>query len=628
MTAPVSQVGEYEGYSQARFDGWVRSSCYVTVRDGTRLAVDVYRPSCGGVVFDGPLPVAWTAKRYLRATVVTGDPAVDELDPIWGPAKSSDGGIVSANMDVAVYATVSRRLSAHGYVVAAADMRGAGASFGVRSECSDPHDGLDGHDVTEWLAEQAWCDGNVGMFGISYEGRMQLDIAATAPPHLKAIVPEVSPFDWFHIAWEGGISRFSQAYRGFTATDQDPNIAPVDEDTDGSAVEDARRRHAAGNDYTTMSGALPYRDSALNGEQPWIERSGGELVPGIAQSGIASYHRTGWYANVRLEQLLWFSNLARAENGERHRIMIGPWGAGAVSPDSLHLWAIETHRFLDYWVKGIDNGIMTEPPVVYSVLTASAQREIDQWHSAGVWPLPTDPIELCLQAGPSGSIESSNDGQLLSAMVAPGRDRYLVDYTLASPQGDGSPRPQQLGADFTEFEKGCLTYTSAPLVADVQITGHPMAYLHVSASTEDCDFFLHLEDVDEAGISTLVTRHMLRASYRAKSRPPYYYCDIGWQRSYEQDLVPIPTGEIVEVVIDLLPTAYRFRVGHRIRLAISGADAAEGLPHIVDPAPTITLWYDDRHRSRLVLPTVPVGRVTPEPDTHPDLQLRPLGTSR
>src|SRR5207248_2733420 len=117
----VSRFGEYEGFSEPLYDGWVRSSQYVAVRDGTRLAVDVFRPTQAGVVEAEALPVAWTAKRYLRATVKDGHLATSLLDS--GPA---------------------RKLIAHGYVLAAADMRGTGASFGTRSETSDPADSTDG----------------------------------------------------------------------------------------------------------------------------------------------------------------------------------------------------------------------------------------------------------------------------------------------------------------------------------------------------------------------------------------------------------------------------------------------------------------------------------------------------
>ena len=226
-----------------------------------------------------------------------------------------------------------RKLIAHGYVLASADMRGTGASFGTWSECSDPMSSLDGYDITEWLAAQPWCDGTVGMFGASYEGRMQLNTASAAPPHLKAIMPEVSPFDWYEIIHEGGIYQrsFDGMGDGFRTNDVDAPAAPVDDDHDGWQVAQASKEHEQGNDYAATKGKLPFRDSENEkGVAQWLERSGEALLAGIVSSGVASYHTSGLLARVGLDQLLWFGNLARSATGNRHRIWMGPWGAGGV----------------------------------------------------------------------------------------------------------------------------------------------------------------------------------------------------------------------------------------------------------------------------------------------------------
>ena len=222
QTEQISRVGEYHGYSEPLYDGWVRRSQYVEARDGTRLAVDVYRPTRNGVVEERPLPVAWTAKRYLRATVRDGRLATMADLPHAAAMPAMDS-------------PAARKLSAHGYVLAAADMRGTGASFGNWTECSDPAARTDGYDVNEWLASQPFCDGSVGMFGVSYEGRMQLEVASSGPPSLKAIVPEVSPYDWYTIIHQGGsYSRFFSMFAPrIGAQDRDPSMAPVDDDRDG-----------------------------------------------------------------------------------------------------------------------------------------------------------------------------------------------------------------------------------------------------------------------------------------------------------------------------------------------------------------------------------------------------------
>jgi len=584
----TSRVGEYAGFSAPTHDGWARTSQYVRVRDGTRLAIDLFIPTRGGVVESQPLPLAWSPKRYLRATVVAGAhvPSFESV-PTQGP--------------------VARLLLSRGYVVAYADMRGTGASFGLRSECSDPIDTLDGYDINEWLAAQSFCDGRVGMFGVSYEGRMQLDTASAAPPHLRAIVPEVSPFDWYHMVWQGGINRFEGSGARFRATDQRRDIAPVDEDLEGTLLAEALRVRAYGNDYSAMGDGLPHRDSLQAGTRPWVERSGAALIAGIVRSGIASYHRVGWFANVRLEQLLWFTNLARSATGPRHRLLVGPWPAGGVSPEHGEMWATETLRFLDYWVREIDNGIMDEPAIAYTTSRSTRERSIESWSHAASWPLPdTRSMEFRLDGGPSGSIRSVNDGSLddSEGTTGVGRDSCRVDYQVGSPQGDGDPRDLERGADFTPFEEHCLTYSCAPLIRDLVVTGHPLLHLHVSCSGTDADLFVTLTDVDEHGISTFVTRHMLRLSHRMVAEAPYYFCGLPWHRGYEADSAPILPGDVVEVTMDLLPISYRFQAGHRLRLGISGGDSAHARGGAAAPGSVIEVWHDDRHRSRLMLPVV------------------------
>src|SRR5260370_36440976 len=342
----VSELGRYEGFSEPSHDGWVRTSQYIEARDGTMLAVDVYRPTKSGVVESKALPVVWMSKRYLRAKVGAGGKLgqnLSEGERGWGRPQA-------------------RKLITHGYVLAAADMRGTGASFGTWSEFSDLSSSTEGTHVREWLVAQPFCDVKVGMFGASYEGRMQLSAASAAPPHLKAIMPEVSPFDWYTVIHEGGSysKRFVNTGAHFRACDLDQSVAPVDDDPLGSQAEEARRQHEEGNDYAATSGEVPFRDAVHHGRKLWQERSGEALLPGIEASGVASYQTSGWYARVGLEQILWFSNMARSSTGARHRLLMGPWSTGGVVSGTAaekELWATETLRFMDDRLYGIANRI-------------------------------------------------------------------------------------------------------------------------------------------------------------------------------------------------------------------------------------------------------------------------------
>jgi putative CocE/NonD family hydrolase len=595
----VSRFGEYAGYSEPGYDGWQRESFYVEVRDGTRLAVDVFRPTRDGVVADEALPVVWKAKRYLRATVKDGKLVSSLLE---GEGSIADQGLAP------------RLLVSHGYVLASADMRGTGASFGNWTEASDPVSSRDGFDITEWLASQPWCDGKVGMLGASYEGRMQLNTAAAAPPHLLAIMPEVSPFDWYEIIHDGGMyeARFEGTGAMFRSCDVEPPIAPVDKDTDGSQLAEALAIHAA-NDYAATSGEIPLRDGVgAGGVAQWLERSGEALLPGIVLSEVATYQTTGFFARVGVDQLLWFANLERSRSRGRHKMLIGPWPHGGVffgGPPTRQSWAVEALRFFDHWLKGVENGVMDEPPVRYSTQTSGTSGDPDQWRLSQTWP-PADShlVDFYLAAGQVPDGPQADVGLRPTAVAAEdGADELTVDDTLASPSrhtDEGFWEGGAPGSDYSSYDAACLTYTTEPLAEALELTGHPIVHLYLSASADDADVFVRLVDVHPDGVSTFVTQGRLRASYRAAGAPPYYRFDTPWHPSRAEDIAPIPAGEVVELAMGLLPLSYEFQPGHRVRLSVSGADTG-----YVTSAPAshdlrLTVHRGTRFPSRIRLPVV------------------------
>ena len=183
QTEKVSKPGFYSGYSKEIYNECVRISQYVATRDGIRLAVDIIRPAENGKAVDNPHPVIWTHTRYHRANMEEGK-VISALD---GP------GI--------------QRIVKHGYVVGIVDVRGGGASFGIRKTAFSEEEALDAYDIIEWFASQEWCDGNIGMFGRSYLGITQYFAASKAPPHLKAIFPEMAMFDVYSFTYPGGTFR-------------------------------------------------------------------------------------------------------------------------------------------------------------------------------------------------------------------------------------------------------------------------------------------------------------------------------------------------------------------------------------------------------------------------------------
>ena len=382
----VSSPGRYRGYSIPRFEGGVRTSEYLTTRDGTKLAIDVFRPSSGGEPAAKPLPAVWSYMRYHRATVEDGN-VVDELTRNYLP----------------------KALVRHGYVVAVVDVRGTGASFGKWDGPFSPVEAQDSYDVTEWIAQQPWCNGRVGMYGASYSGITQYFAAGMLPPHLKAIFPRMASLDTYSTAYRNGIlqeefiTNWSKLVRDLDSSDQ---CAPVDEDDARVLYTEALQEHQANRYPDEIVETALYRDSLdpVTGTPFYPERSPLRCRQPINESQVAIYHASGWYDIWVDDAFLWFNNLQTPQ-----RIIIGPWSHAGESFN----YVAEHLRWFDYWLKEVDNGVMDEPPVYYFTMGAPPGQE---WRTAQQWPLPNEQrVAYYFQSGRSGTVNSANDGILATA---------------------------------------------------------------------------------------------------------------------------------------------------------------------------------------------------------------------
>lgn len=576
----ISKLGEYSGYSQPIYQEWVRSSVYVTVRDGTKLAVDIFRPAKNGEPAEEPLPVIWTHHRYHRAHVLEDGQVRTAMESRW-----------------------LQQVLKHGYIIAAVDVRGGGASYGSRQGPFTREEAQDAYDITEWLASQPWCNGKVGMYGRSYLGITQYMAAGKAPPHLKAIFPEMALFDGYSFVYPGGVFHYD-----FLATwskmvkdmDNDKQVARVGEDLDGKMLEEAIREHQANTYAYELVSPQPYRNSTDEKHNLTFQLlSPSSYIEEVKKSGVAIYHLVGWYDLYPRDAVLWFNNLNNPQ-----KIVIGPWHHSA--GDSAFLEA-EHLRWYDYWLKGIDNGIMDEKPIYYYTMGAPEGTE---WRSAGKWPLPEEkPTPYYFHEGKSKSMNSQNDGvlSLQPPTDAAGKDDYTVDYSTTS--GKATRWTNGYGGKFeypdmtANDEKG-LTYTTSPLITDLEVTGHPIIHLWMTSTAEDADFFAYLEEVDENGYSHYITEGTLRASHRTTSPPPYNNLGLPYHRSYAEDVVPVPE-EPVELVFDLLPTSNIFDQGHRIRLTITCADKDTALTPELSPPPTVSIYRNENFVSYISLPIIP-----------------------
>ena len=214
--------------------------------------------------------------------------------------------------------------------------------------------------------------------------------------------------------------------------------------------------------------------------------------------------------------------------------------------------------------------------------------------------------------GLAQSVKSANDGVLtpLAPDDTPASDAYTVDYQTTSGKPSRWSSGYGLGGkefnypDMKPMDERGLTYTTPPLSADLEVTGHPVIHLWVTSSAKDGDFFAYLEDVDAKGASHYVTEGTLRASHRALHQPPYEYLGLPYHGCYAADVAELP-GEPTELFFDLQPTSIVFHPGHRIRVTITCADKDNTATPELSPPPLVKIHRGKEHASHIVLPVIP-----------------------
>ncbi|MBN1848275.1 MAG: CocE/NonD family hydrolase [Deltaproteobacteria bacterium] len=640
--AKISSPLQYSGYTSPDYEGYTYWSEYVPVSDGTQLAVAVYLPSNGPSA--GPFPVVFWLLPGHRVNI----------NPATGQVIHPQG----ATADF---------FTSYGYAFVIAEMRGSGASFGSRLERS-PQIGKDGKDLVDWMAAQSWCDGNVGMVGASYQGFSQYATAGEKPAALKAIFPEIAAFDEYTggLFYPGGIWNMLMTATAVPMIQQDdqnyyipprrlPSAPIVDEDGDGDLadeipidkngngtfLDDGLPEYSDGNvreniyynatlkhlenvnlDPVLLQNA-PYRDSEIAGlPYTYMEQGPSYRPVTIAESGIAVYSRGGWFDYHARCSTQWFATLAETNPAKMlmipsaHAGFSGPWWTYFGVEETTENYNMERLRFFDQYLKGIENGIDGEPPVYIYVMG-------EGWRFENGWPISR-------QGTAKYYFDEGN--ALAEDRTFEGSDEYQVD--LATDARMNGQTRYGLAFNYvpspplrTDLDLESLTYTSEPLEKDLEITGHPIVTFWVSSTADDGDFYVYLSDVDEQGEAYFVTDGLLRANFADLvpnediSAPGFdmdILPDLPWHGFKESDYVDgiFSGGNIVKLVIDLMPTSWVFKEGHQIRVSITGADYPTlqlhpGLSPSNDPddpmniVPTITVHHNAMYPSHIELPVIP-----------------------
>lgn len=556
----VSQPGVYSGYSEAQYDGYDMTSQYIPMRDGTRIAVDIFSPTLNGELATEKLPVLWMHTPYHR--------------------RNYRNGLTGEN-----YPGKALKLSQYGYIVAIADFRGLFASFGKnagynRGEWQE-WARWDAYDITEWLADQSWSSGKIGMWGCSATGGSQMQALSVAPPSLKAVFPMSCEWDVYPFANFGGMAPPegvpTRIMRGGSREARDRLSVPVDGDDNHELLDAAIAEHE--NNIET-AGYTPFRDSvAENFDSQWWQQSSPYLYKDtIEASGIALYSAANLdEAGPGYGPYFTFNNLSNPR-----KLVIGPathcdWTT--VEKDTGFDVLVEELRFFDYWLKDIDNGVMNQDPVTYYTYNLdTSDIGMPGWHTAKTWPLENQQLTAF----------SLNENTLQPvAVTEEGSTTVTVDYDI----------------DNENFWEKGLQFTTAPLENDVQITGHPVMRLWLSSSATDADVVARIDDVAPDGTTSYRTvEGRLRASLRKTTDAPYNNLGLPYHPFTEASVEPLEPGVPVELEFDFYVISNLFKKGHQIRLTLNFADQ-RATPR-VDPSPDVTVHYGPGKQSALILPVI------------------------
>lgn len=549
----------------------VEKDVYVTMRDGTGLAVDLYRPD-DLIVSSAILMMTPYRKDPVPGPVpiltATGRRFEDQ------PEFSLDASQLSDLTGRAVQPYVER-----GFVVAVADARGTGFSEGSYDYYNLESGPYDGFDLVEWLSEQSWCSGKVGMMGASAGAIYAHLTAITAPPHLAAMATDMSPADFYLDQWRvGGVFRYQD--RLGWALGMRANVEPIDPGEPGSpsyerkrAVYEARFRRyhervAAGRgivDLDWLTDSYGHRDY----DEFWRRRS---FLTRMSRVTVPTLHSGVWFDHFIRGTLMSYE----AMNAPK-MLVVAPGGLSTGAGELTEL----TLEWFEHFLTGVDTGILERPRARLYISGA------DEYIGATDWPVPTTLTELYLAAGPSGSADSVNDGLLSAAERPPvaGADTLVHD--------PAKPNHSPIGiSDLRTFERLALTFTSAPLSEELTVVGAPRLVLYAMSDAEDVDWCVRLCDVDESGRSRLLNGGALKGSHVESHESP----------------APLVPGRVYRFEIEIWAIANLFKRGHRIRVDVSTSDYPV---FEINPIPSVNrVLYGGEHPSRLILPDASNLRLT------------------
>jgi predicted acyl esterase len=565
----VTMAGAPEPSQPREVDLIVEKDVAIPMRDGAILYGDVFRPKLDSET----VPAIMNMGPYQK-------------DRLWIPPDDLEE---EANPYLAWETANPTWWCPRGYACVRVDSRGSGKSPG-QSDPNSYQEAVDFYDAIEWMAKREWCSGKIGTLGVSYHANIQWRVASLQPPSLKAIIPWEGRADLYRDhAFHGGIFAIGFLYT-WIATNMAHNVIGRPRSYNPNAFNNNLLWQWANNNL----------DSDF-----WRIRSARWEKVVVPTLSVGNWSGVGLHLRGNIEAFMH----AASEN-KKLRVHTGTH----FHPFHSEEGRLEQLRFLDHWLKGIYTGVMDEPPVKLMIRTGGGLADY-KFRFENEWPLArTEWRKLYLKLNAVEQNKSGQpEGELVPELV---KDAAHARYAASPPSHAGVSSSAPSHASGSLGRTG-ISFETAPLGEDTEITGPIALVLWVSSTSEDMDVFATIRnigpdggdlwEVGQQGDRVPVTKGWLRASHR-KLDPdrtlPYRPYHVHDERQW------LKAGEPVRCEIEIWPTSMVFKKGHRIRLDVQPRDGvgASAYAHYhadYNIGAQNTVYAGDDKESYLLLPVIP-----------------------
>ncbi|MCP4178007.1 MAG: CocE/NonD family hydrolase [bacterium] len=583
----------------------VRTSYYVEMPDGIKIAVDLYLPK--NLKKEDKLPAIFHQTRYFRRYKIRWPFSMF----LSKPKKSS------------VYQIIYRFVK-NGYAYVNIDVRGTGASFGTRTREWPDVELDDASRIVDWIVDKPWSNGTVGVMGKAYSGTSAEMLISKNNPAVKAAILMYCQFDVYpDILYPGGIKNDSflvkwSYFNNYRDRNKLPpsipklqrlligliygGVAPVDTNRKTiKLLSKAIKDHEKNYHIYESSKDIKFRDDPSTNGFTLDDISPHSKIREMNRADIPIYNWSGWYDGAYA-----FSAIKRYLNINTpgSKLVIGPWEhSNNQSPNPSYNGSESSNfnflgeilKFFDHYLKGITTDINKEAPVHYYTIGEN------KWKATNSWPsneYENIPFYFRINKLVIEESHSKIDGS----------DKFTLNYKSSS--GIATRWYAQINADNRLIryflnqnnEDYYLTYVSAPFESDFELTGHPVVTLYMKSNQPDIQLFVYISDLDVYGNIDYVTEGLFRTCHYKLQEDNLLYIQPVPHHSYKrEDEIMLEEDTTTKITFDLQPISYLFRKGHSIKVSIAGADK-DNFAILPSPPPEIELFHGPDNPSVIIFP--------------------------